>query len=56
VPTTPNNLDYIKLQKEHFIKGLAPQDFPQNTNESTFKNVGKEEDIEGDVSRAAMGF
>jgi hypothetical protein len=47
VPTTPKNLAYIQRQREHFIKGLAGPDFPQFSNESTFKNVAKEEDIEG---------
>jgi hypothetical protein len=56
MPTTPKNLAYIQLQKEHFIKGLAGPDFPQSTNESTFKNVAKEEDIKGDINRVAMGF
>lgn len=56
MPTTPKNLAYIQLQKEHFINGLAGQDFPQISNESTYKNVGKEGDIKGDLSRAAMGF
>ena len=56
MPTTPKNLAYIQLQKEYFLKGLPGPDFPQITNESTFKNVAKEDDIKGDLSRAAMGF
>jgi len=55
VPTTPRNLAYVQLQKEHFLKGLAGPDFPQSTDESTFKNVAKEKDLKGD-SRLAMGF
>jgi hypothetical protein len=56
VPTTPQNLAYIQRQKEHFLKGLAGPDFPQITNESTFKNVAKEDDIKGELNRVAMGF
>lgn len=55
VPTTPKNLAYVQLQKEHFLKGLAGPDFPRATDESKFKNVAKEEDLKGD-SRVAMGF
>ena len=56
MPTTPKNLAYVQLQKEHFIKGIAGPDFPQISDESAYKNVAKEEDIVGDASRAAMGF
>lgn len=56
MPTTPKNLAYIERQKEHFIKGLAGPDYPQRSNESAYKNVAKEEDIKGNLSRAAMGF
>ena len=56
MPTTPKNLAYIQLQKEHFLKGLPGPDFPQYINESKYKNVAKEHDIKGAISRVAMGF
>ncbi|KAL5511380.1 hypothetical protein ACEPAH_4596 [Sanghuangporus vaninii] len=55
-PLTPQNLSYIARQKETFLKGATPPDFPKTPGEGTFVGVGKDEDIVGEVARRAMGL
>ncbi|EJD02244.1 DUF1479-domain-containing protein [Fomitiporia mediterranea MF3/22] len=56
MPLTPLNLSYVAKQKEAFLKGLAPPDFPKTAGEGTFVGAGKEGDIVGEVARKAMGL
>ena len=55
VPHTPQNATYIAKQKEYFLKGIAPPDYPP-TEEAAFTGTGKFEDIGSVQGRRAMGF
>lgn len=55
VPLTPQNADYVQRQKECFLKGQSPPDFPKGTEEN-LKGLGREEDVIGKLGREAMGF
>lgn len=56
VPLCEMNVDYIKVQKEAFLKGVPPPDFPGGIGES--KHVGRGEDsfVKGHDGRAAFGL
>ena len=56
VPVTPQNLEYVKRQKDTFLKGVTAPDFPKTAGEGTFVGVGKEGDIVGETARRAMGL
>ena len=56
MPLTPENLSYVQKQKETFLKGATPPDFPKTSGEGGHVGVGKESDVVGDVARRAMGF
>jgi len=56
VPLTPQNEKYVERQKETFLKGLSPPDFPRAGGESEFVGVGGVADILTPVGRRAMGF
>jgi hypothetical protein len=57
VPLTPQNAEYVQKQKECFIQGEAPPDFPHvQHSERTFIGIGKQEDIVGRLGREAMGL
>jgi hypothetical protein len=56
VPLTPQNEKYVERQKETFLKGLSPPDFPRAGGESEFVGVGGVADILTAVGRRAMGF
>lgn len=56
VPYTPSNAAYIAKQKESFLQGVPPPDYPFTGSEAAFKGTGKVEDIVGTVGRKAMGF
>lgn len=55
VPLTAKNAEYIQRQKECFLKGDIPPDYPQGT-EASFKGIGTQEDIIGKFGREAMGL
>ncbi len=55
VPTIPQNAAYIEKQKESFLKGSAPPDYPP-TEEAAFLGTGKLGEIESVQGRRAMGF
>jgi hypothetical protein len=55
VPLTPQNAAYIQKQKDAFIQGRAPPDFPVG-EEGQFVGFGKAENIHGRLARQAMGF
>lgn len=56
VPLTPHNIAYVERQKESFLKGLAPPDFPPTKGEYGNAGSGKPDDIESPVGKVAMGF
>jgi len=57
VPLTPQNAEYVQRQKECFLRGEVPPDYPRVTHpETNCKGIGKEEDIVGKLGRAAMGL
>ena len=55
-PLTPQNLAYIQRQKDYFLKGASPPDYPKTAGEDKFAGTGKEGDIVGDAARQAMGL
>ncbi|CCM02223.1 uncharacterized protein FIBRA_04303 [Fibroporia radiculosa] len=56
VPFTPQNAAYVARQKENFVKGIAPPDFPATNGEGSYAGVGRPEDIESPIGKRAMGF
>ncbi len=56
VPYTPQNAAYISRQKDSFLTGLPPPDFPQWAGEGQFKGRGHADDIVGLGARKAMGL
>ncbi|KAG6914834.1 hypothetical protein DXG01_015055 [Tephrocybe rancida] len=56
VPLTPLNQKYIERQRETFLKGDCPPDFPKGPGEASFIGVGKTEDILAPAGRRAMGL
>ncbi|KZT07579.1 DUF1479-domain-containing protein [Laetiporus sulphureus 93-53] len=56
VPLTPQNAAYVERQKERFVQGLPPPDFPPGKGEIDYAGVGRPEDIESPVGKRAMGF
>ncbi|KAH8110499.1 DUF1479-domain-containing protein [Phellopilus nigrolimitatus] len=56
VPLTPQNLAYIERQKESFLKGIPPPDFPKGAGEDSFIGTGRETDVIGETARKAMGL
>ena len=57
VPSTPMNLAYVSKQKDHFLRGVSPPDFPtQSIPEGQFIGEGKAEDITHPIARKAMGL
>src|SRR5579859_1868595 len=56
VPLCDMNVDYIKVQKEAFLKGIPPPDFPGGVGESNHVGRGEESALNGYVGRAGFGF
>jgi hypothetical protein len=56
VPLTPMNQAYIEAQKERFLAGNRPSDFPQGISEADFIGVASVEDITSAAGKRAMGF
>lgn len=56
VPYTPANAAYVERQRESFLQGLSPPDFPVTKGEAHCAGVGKADDIENPVAKRAMGF
>ncbi|KAJ7503546.1 hypothetical protein B0H11DRAFT_2170795 [Mycena galericulata] len=46
VPLTPANANYIARQRDEFLKGLPPPDFPVATTGVGFVGLAKEEDVQ----------
>jgi hypothetical protein len=56
VPMCDMNVDYIKAQKEAFLKGVPPPDFPGGIGESKHVGMGQEGSLKGVTARSAFGF
>jgi Protein of unknown function (DUF1479) len=56
IPLTPQNQAYIERQKETFLSGDTPPDFPKGKSESTFVGVATVSDVVGKAGRRAMGL
>ena len=56
VPLTTQNQAYIARQKDAFLNGATPQDYPKTPGEREFIGVAKESDIVGEMARRAMGL
>ena len=56
MPYTPINAAYVQKQKESFLRGIAPPDFPTNRGEINHVGVGRVDDIEHAIGKRAMGF
>ena len=59
IPATPYtaiNAAYIEKQRESFLAGRAPPDFPATQGEAQYVGVGHADDIEGPIGKRAMGF
>ena len=56
MPYTAINAAYIEKQRESFLEGVAPPDFPRNSGEAQCIGVGKADDIEDPIGKRAMGF
>ncbi|TFY82741.1 hypothetical protein EWM64_g1272 [Hericium alpestre] len=56
VPLTPQNRDYVEKQRETFVQGLTPPDFPTASPEALYTGIGKAEDIANPLGKVAMGF
>jgi hypothetical protein len=56
VPLTPANARYVEAQKEHFLKGVPPPDFPVATTGVGLVGLASDEDVEEPLGRKAMGL
>ncbi|KAJ5593679.1 hypothetical protein N7537_010583 [Penicillium hordei] len=56
VPLTPNNAKYVAQQRDAFLKGVPPPDFPGGFGESQFSDRAQVGDIQSEVGRMAMGL
>lgn len=56
VPFTAQNSAYIQRQKDCFLRGTPPPDFPQWGGEKGFVGVATTDHILGSRGREAMGF
>ena len=56
MPYTPTNAAYVEKQRESFLQGIAPPDFPTNKGEGNCVGVGKADDIVDPIGKRAMGF
>jgi hypothetical protein len=55
-PLTKSNAEYIIRQKQAFLQGAPPPDFPGGIGESRFDGRAKERDLRSNAARAGMGF
>ncbi|KAL2674064.1 hypothetical protein Neosp_012510 [[Neocosmospora] mangrovei] len=56
VPLTASNAQYVAQQRDAFLKGVPPPDFPGGRGESEFADRGSTKDILSDSGRLAMGL
>jgi hypothetical protein len=45
MPTTPNNLAYVEKQKQCFIRGTRPPDYPQGVGEDGWEGTATTDDV-----------
>ncbi|KAG8904372.1 hypothetical protein FRC01_008753 [Tulasnella sp. 417] len=55
-PLTAKTAEYIKRQKDVFLRGVPPPDFPGGVGENGFQDVGTSSDILTAEGREAFGF
>ncbi len=53
VPLTAGNVDYVRDQRESFLKAIPPPDFPGGVGESGFRGTGRDSDIADSSARNA---
>ncbi|KAK2687825.1 hypothetical protein QWA68_013727 [Fusarium oxysporum] len=56
VSLTPSNTQYVAQQRDAFLKGVPPPDFPGGSGESDFVDQGTTKYILTDSGRLAMGL
>ena len=54
VPLTQQNWEYVRAQREEFVQGIPPADFPGGKGESLFVERGQPGDVHGSEARRAM--
>lgn len=53
VPLTAINAEYVRDQRECFLEGRPPPDFPGGVGESLFNGTGKGGDVTDQAARSA---
>ncbi|KAJ6139504.1 hypothetical protein N7471_005990 [Penicillium samsonianum] len=56
VPLTPSNAQYIAQQRDAFLSGNPPPDFPGGLGESQFSDRAQVGDIQSEAGKMAMGL
>ena len=56
VPLTEANAKYIRDQREQYLAGVPPPDFPGGVGESAFEGKGRTENILSEEGRRALGL
>ncbi|KAJ5090623.1 hypothetical protein N7532_009307 [Penicillium argentinense] len=56
VPLTPSNAQYVAQQRDTFLKGVPPPDFPGGFGESEFTDRAQIGDIQSEAGKMAMGL
>ncbi|KAJ5578830.1 hypothetical protein N7450_007697 [Penicillium hetheringtonii] len=56
VPLTPNNAQYVAQQRDAFLKGIPPPDFPGGMGETGFFDRANIKDIQSEAGKVAMGL
>ena len=56
VPYTAQNAAYVERQRESFLTGASPPDFPRTKGEDSFVGVAGPQDIASPIGKKAMGF
>ncbi|KAJ3730940.1 hypothetical protein DFJ43DRAFT_1189621 [Lentinula guzmanii] len=54
MPTTPMNKAYVERQKESFLQGVSPPDFPKSSQ--NFVGIGRSTDFLSPIGLQAMGL
>lgn len=57
-PSTPENVEYMKAQRDDFLRGIPPHDFIRGgTDERGFKGyLGEKGILSGEEGKRAFGF
>ncbi|KAI5481415.1 hypothetical protein MNV49_004171 [Pseudohyphozyma bogoriensis] len=56
IPLTKNNWTYVAQQREEFLQGVPPSDFPGGDGEQFFTGRATGDDVVGAEARRAMGL